>query len=92
MPCVILVWQRITEEGDAGVWQRYRLAGTWNKIPFCCEVAMEIDGRDGEYKRIFGPDMDFASPNGRIAFRWDDLLEAMSQNESMSADMASDMA
>lgn len=57
-------------------------------VPFSCKVATEIDGRDGEYTRVSGPDMAFDSEDPGARERWDYLIGAMSEYEPWSRKMA----
>jgi hypothetical protein len=78
------VWQYCTTEEDRGAWETYRIAGCIDDKPFCCEISMEVDGRDCELKTLWGVDV---APDGHFGDDWDSVLEAIHKNTSMTADM-----
>lgn len=78
------VWQYKPEPpDDEPCFMTYRLAGTINGRPFCSDVSMEIDGRDGEFEVVWGPSIAPAdNPDA-----WDAVLNAMCENAELTADM-----
>jgi len=79
------VWQFIPEEDDPPIFMTYRFAGLVEGKPYCCEVSMEIDGRDCDLEHIWGHDI---APDQMFEEDWDAVLGAMSDNKSLYADMA----
>jgi len=85
MKATIDVWQFIPAVDEEAGFLTYRFAGVVNGEPFCGEVSMEIDGRDGEYKHLWGVDI---APDQFFGDKWDAVLVAMSENATLEADMA----
>jgi len=80
----ISVWQFQPKPEDEGCMLTYRLAGLVDNKPFCADVSMEIDGRDGEVQMLWGHDI---APDQLFADDWDAVLVAMSEIPELEADM-----
>ena len=86
MKATIDVWQFIPAPADEEPgFLTYRFAGRIDDKPFCGDVSMEIDGRDAEYKCLWGVDI---ASNQFFGEEWDAVLVAMCENETLEADMA----
>jgi len=86
MEATIDVWQfRPEPEDDEPGFMTYRFAGTIDGKPYCGDVSMEIDGRDGEYDHLWG--VRLADEMGRWGDEWDAVLTAMCDNKELEADM-----
>lgn len=83
MKVQIDVWQFVPPQADEEPGMpTYRVAGLIGEKPFCCEVSFEIDGRDCEYKHLWGVNVaDWDSPDA-----WESLLEAFTKLADWNAD------
>ena len=86
MKATIDVWQFIPEppEDEPG-FLTYRIAGLLNDKPYCCEVSIEIDGRDAEYNHLWGEEI---AKDGFFGDKWDAVLVAISETPLLEQDMA----
>ncbi len=85
--CQITSWEYVPDaEDEAPCFMTYKFTGTHDGQPFCCKVAMEIDGRDMEFDHISGVNMDVRAGN-EYNERWDDLLAAFDTTPGLNEDM-----
>ena len=89
MKATIDVWQFVPSEDDEPGFLTYRIAGVVDNKPYCAEISIEIDGRDGECNMLWGYDI---APNQHFGEAWDAVLEEMSKTFNDGTDLATDMA
>jgi hypothetical protein len=81
------VWQFIPEPiGSEPGFLTYRVAGLIDGKPYCCNISVEIDGRDVECDRIWG--VSLTEEDGTTFFsKWDAFLAALDKTPQLEGDM-----